>query len=675
MVKQDAAGLANYLTVSEAAEFLGVSPWTLRNWDKAGKLKPARHPKNGYRIYRHEDLQAVLDPIAQQTLRGDWNDMADSDHFVQFYETDEFLVESVSGYVGAALAAEDAAIIIATPDHRAAIQRELLSRGLDVSSAIERGQFLLLDAQETLAKIVVDDAIDPARFADVVGAAIVSVKQDRRRVRAFGEMVAVLWAEGNPDAAVQLEEQWNELTKLYTFSLFCAYPMSGFGGKAGAGFDAVCKCHTRVLPAESFASLLSADDRARAISRLQQQAAALEAEIEHREHVEAVLREREEQYRKLMEQAEHASNVKDQFLAVLSHELRTPLSPVTMMLDAMHADPSLPENLRGDIAMIRRNIALETRLIDDLLDLTRVTNGKLSLRKENIRLHPLIQEIAKMIAGEAAEKNLSIDRDLNAGCDGVYGDPARLQQIIWNLLRNAVKFTPENGRISVTTRSEGTLLIITVADTGIGIDPAVLPTIFNAFDQGQRGTNRIFGGLGLGLAISRALVNLHGGKISAQSDGAGQGARFTVELPCVELPDKPPTAEPAPSVAKTQALRILLVDDHVDTLRVLRRLLEISGFHVRSAENVAQASREIDGDGIDLLISDIGLPDGTGLDIVKKLRERHPLARAIALTGFGMEHDVRSSEDAGFDAHLIKPVSIDQLKTTIVKLTASAREN
>ncbi len=493
--------LTSYLTVGEAADFLGVSPWTLRNWDKAGKLKPMRHPKNGYRIYRHEDLRAILEPLSRAG-QSDWSGIPENEHFVQFYESDHFLMESAGGYVASVLVAGYGSIVVVTPEHRDALHRELARRGIDASAAIRRGQLLLLEARETLNTFMTGSSIDLQRFSDAVHPALRRMKQEYQRVCTFGEMVAILWREGNPKAAIELEELWDELRKQYSLTVFCAYPINIFSGKEDAGFQSICKCHSRVLPTESFGSLLSSDDRLRAISRLQQKAQALEAEIEHRERVEASLRERESQYRKLVDEAELASTMKDQFLAILSHELRTPLSPVKMMLDAMQTDLGVPPHLRDDIAMMRRNIALETRLIDDILDLTRVSNGKLSVHKEDVEIHPIIREIAKMVAAEASDKNLAMDLDLTADCDGVHGDPARLQQVIWNLLRNAVKFTPERGRITIRTRSENNQLIITIRDNGMGIDSAVLPTIFNAFDQGRQGINQNFGGLGLGLAIS-----------------------------------------------------------------------------------------------------------------------------------------------------------------------------
>ncbi len=282
--------LAQYLTVSEAAGFLGVSPWTLRNWDKTGKLKSRRHPINGYRIYRPEDLAALLGTEhslgkSKRTLTPglDWSETAASDHFVQFYETDAFLMDSVSAFIGTALEKGEAAIVIASRAHRNGIQKRLRVRGLDVFTARERGQYALLDASEILSKFIVGGFPDRRLFNEIVGGIITKVAQGGRRVRAFGEMVALLWAQGSRESALQLEEFWDDLGKIHSFALFCAYPLAGFAGQIhGKSFCKVCAQHARVIPAESYIALSSPDKQLRAIALLQQKALSLEADIAKR---------------------------------------------------------------------------------------------------------------------------------------------------------------------------------------------------------------------------------------------------------------------------------------------------------------------------------------------------------------------------------------------------------
>jgi signal transduction histidine kinase len=230
--------------------------------------------------------------------------------------------------------------------------------------------------------------------------------------------------------------------------------------------------------------------------------------------------------------AEAANRAKDRFLAVLSHELRTPLSPVVMLLGALQEDPELPERFREDIALIRRNIDLETSLIDDLLDVSRVTSGKLRLRPEPLHLHDVLRHAIDNCASDAAEKQLHVDLQLDASSDHVSADPTRIQQVFWNLLRNAIKFTPAAGRVTVrTSNPDPTRLRVEVQDTGQGIPPDTLPRVFDAFEQGDAATTRQFGGLGLGLAIAKAVVEMHNGTIRAHSDGPDKGSTFTVDLP------------------------------------------------------------------------------------------------------------------------------------------------
>ena len=267
-------------------------------------------------------------------------------------------------------------------------------------------------------------------------------------------------------------------------------------------------------------------------------------------------RRAEQQLAKAKALAEEASKAKDQFLAVLSHELRTPLSPVVLSLATMAADPALPPHLREDLAMIRRNIGLETRLIDDLLDLSRVINGKLALNKEDVAVHPLIADVAEMMEAEIKAGKLDLQLQLEAARDHVYADAARLHQVLWNLLKNAAKFTPAHGKISIRTSNRSDdALAIEVEDSGIGIEAQALSSIFNAFDQGAHTANRSLGGLGLGLAISKAVIDMHQGAISAHSAGKGHGSRFTVALPLAKASHPPQidhgTQKPkAPAAAK-----------------------------------------------------------------------------------------------------------------------------
>jgi PAS domain S-box-containing protein len=302
---------SEYRTVGEAAEFLGVTPATLRNWDRAGKLKPRRHPQNGYRIYLHEELEALLRTSGLSAAdrgelapRIDWSQFGESEHFIQLYETDDFLCDAVGGFVGAALGAGHCGILIATAEHRCGIEKRLTEYGISPEAAVEERRFVALNAAETLSRIMVNGSPSPRRFHEVIGGIIQEMSRSGRRVHAFGEMVALLWADNNREAALRLEELWCELGRACKFALCCGYPLAAFSGcDDGASFDGVCRSHSRVLPSDSYSTVNDPFDRLRTISRLQQQAMSLEAEIAHRHEAEKVLRHRERELADFFENA------------------------------------------------------------------------------------------------------------------------------------------------------------------------------------------------------------------------------------------------------------------------------------------------------------------------------------------------------------------------------------
>jgi CheY-like chemotaxis protein/nitrogen-specific signal transduction histidine kinase len=370
-------------------------------------------------------------------------------------------------------------------------------------------------------------------------------------------------------------------------------------------------------------------------------------------------------------EAQRASDAKSTFLATLSHELRTPLTPVLLNVSLIERHAGLPVELREDVAAIRRNVELESRLISDLLDLTRIANGKLQLDQQDVDLHSIVRAAIDICQREASAK---LVLELKARRHVVRGDTTRLQQIFWNLVSNAEKFTGPEGTITVRTlEAPGNRVRVQIIDTGSGIDPSILPRLFNVFEQGDARVMRQQAGLGLGLAISRKLTEAHGGTIAAASEGRGRGATFTVELPLPE-PSTRTTATPRrPSVAlaSTGRLRVLLVEDHEPTLRALGRLLRQIGHTVTEVTTVASATATAAQDGFDLIISDLGLPDGSGLDVMRHLRDRYE-GRAIALTGFGMESDIVASREAGFAAHLTKPVDLVTLEAAIQRVLGPA---
>ncbi len=371
--------------------------------------------------------------------------------------------------------------------------------------------------------------------------------------------------------------------------------------------------------------------------------------------------------RKAKDAAEFANSAKDKFLAVLSHELRTPLTPVLAIVQMLGEDPAISAEIKSWVETIGRNVQLEARLIDDLLDLTRIANGKLELHLGAVDIHKLIHDTVDICIEDIRAKKLDLSLELRAAQSLVQADPARLQQVLWNLLKNAIKFTPESGAISIRTSNaepgsdRSPALRCQITDTGIGIPPALMESVFNAFEQGGKAVTRRFGGLGLGLAISKALIEQHHGTISAESDGLEKGATFTIEVPIAgSIKVSASSTTPAPSTLSREVYRILLVEDNDDTSRAMQVLFERKGFEVLTARSVQSALELSKTYLIDLVVSDIGLPDGDGFAVIRRLNELRP-TRAIAISGFGMEEDRRRSLAAGFNAHFVKPVNFDEL--------------
>ena len=369
-------------------------------------------------------------------------------------------------------------------------------------------------------------------------------------------------------------------------------------------------------------------------------------------------------------ESERANRAKDSFLAMLSHELRTPLTPVLTSVHALESADDLPDELRSSLQMIRRNVELEARLIDDLLDLTRISKGKVQLNVEEVDAHVLLRSALEICQADIEKKNLALQTEFTAEKATLQADPARLQQIFWNLIKNSVKFTPAGGRLEVHTENRDDELRVAISDSGIGIDEEILPKIFNAFEQGARTQ---FGGLGLGLAISKALVETHHGQLIAESGGRDKGATFTAVFPLsATTGDAKRDASPAVP-APHKAMRVLLVEDHEDTNRSLTQLLRRRGYYVQPAHSVQTALEAAAQEQFDVLISDIGLPDGSGIDLMEKLKDHRPIF-GIALTGFGMEDDLRKSHEVGFNHHLVKPVDLNRLDALIQQADAVTTE-
>jgi signal transduction histidine kinase/ActR/RegA family two-component response regulator len=372
-------------------------------------------------------------------------------------------------------------------------------------------------------------------------------------------------------------------------------------------------------------------------------------EVQAREELEAA-----------RETAEEASRLKDQFIAALSHELRTPLQPILGWTEVLRRHKSLDDVTTRALEAIHRNIRQQVRLVDDLLDLSRIVHGKFMLRLENLDLREPVRIAVEAFEDAAALKRLRLVAAIPADPLPMWGDGARLHQITTNLLSNALKFTPAGGQVTVTLTASGDRATLEIADTGPGIAPEDMPVIFEAFRQGGQG--RGGGGLGLGLDLVRRLTELHGGSVRVGAAGPGGGSSFRVELP-LALPAAMALRRGVQPSRRLDDRSILVVEDDDDTREVLRFMLEAEGARVGTAATGADGVRAAERLHPEVVLCDIGLPDFDGMEVARRLRARPDFGglRLIALTGYGQAEDIRLAIEAGFDAHITKPVNLDQL--------------
>jgi len=382
--------------------------------------------------------------------------------------------------------------------------------------------------------------------------------------------------------------------------------------------------------------------------------------------------------------AEAANRLKDEFLATMSHELRTPLNAILGWASLLRRGARDADGLERGLATIERNALAQARLIDDVLDVSRIISGKLRLDVRRVDLVAIANAAADVVrpAAVARRVRLSVDAGPEPTVDLV-GDPDRLQQVVWNLLSNAVKFTPSEGAVTLSIERRGSGVRLLVSDTGAGIAPEHLPFVFERFRQVDSSTTRKYGGLGLGLAIVRHLVELHGGSVSARSDGVGQGATFTVELPVRALDSQPPevrlldSAEAMPQSSRSLTLllgvKILVIDDDEDSRLLLQTALESVGAWVRLADSAASAFNFLEQQPVDVVISDIGMPEEDGISLMRRMRAVPQLQRlpAVALTAYARREDVTRALEAGFQRHVAKPANIAELAQTVAELVES----
>ena len=413
--------------------------------------------------------------------------------------------------------------------------------------------------------------------------------------------------------------------------------------------------------------------------RVQERTAQLEAS--NRTKDELLMREQ-----MIRAEAEAANRAKDEFLSILSHELRTPLNAILGWSAMLRQRTLSQDKVLRALETIERNAKSQAQLIEDILDISRIITGKLRLQVRPVNLVPVIESAIESVRLAAEAKSIRLQSRIDSQAGLLLGDANRLQQVLWNLLSNALKFTPKDGRVEIRLERVNSHAEITVSDTGLGISSEFLPFVFDRFRQHDSTTTRSYGGLGLGLAIVRQLVELHGGTVTVVSPGIGQGTTFTVTLPAMIIPLPPSDPEPLNSIVEAkrrveaspslEGLQILVVDDEADALELLNTILQNNGAEVIAVASVKQALTIIEtatDRSPDVLVSDIGMPDEDGYSLIRKLRQldaqRGGRLPAIALTAYAGSDDRRQALLAGFQRHLTKPVDADELVAVVASLT------
>ena len=549
---------------------------------------------------------------------------AAADHSVRFYAGDEFPADAVAEFLLAARG-DSAIAAIGTAGHLTAIDAALRARGVAVD-AVE-----LVDVDALLATATTREA-----RAAAVTAVVHDRLRRRGRARIYGEVVDIVSMRGDIADAVALEHTWNDLLRERPIALLCGHCIDGFVASDGPRVYAdVCRAHGTVThDALPPGDVLAA----------------------------AYIAERE--------RSEELAGRMGSLLAMLGHELRNPLAPIATGLELMKATGS-PE-FRREREMMERQVEHLTRLLDDLHDASRITRGSIEIERVRVRLASVISEALHEVEPLLAEGRHVVAVALPDEDVAVMGDAYRLRQVFTNLLSNAAKFTARGARVDIASSVRRDRVSVAISDDGEGMEPSRVASVFEPFAQGSQALERSRGGLGLGLPIARAIVELHGGSLTARSDGEGRGSRFTVRLPLAGPHGIVEAAEQAPTdrLASLSRQRVLVVDDNQDAADMLGALLRNAGFEVDVAYDGPAALAAADIARPDVAILDIGLPTMDGYELARKLRERtgdRP-PRLVALTGYGHTEAKERSRAAGFAAHIVKPVDTHRLRELVEAL-------
>jgi len=711
------------------------------------------------------------------------------EHSVQFYHDETYLVDEIWRFIGPSLCMGESAIVIATRNRLDTIERKYApTRLAGIIDASVTSPYIALDAESTLAAIIKDGKPNASQFDAVIGDVLRRASRDgQRHVRAYGEMVALLCADGKADAAIELEEMWNRISGKYPFSLLCGYPMHAFADTAHCeSFGHICRAHTHVRPTEHCTGTSEREEMNCRLAALEQKANALESEVARRKKIEHALHQREkelsdflenavealhrvgpdgtilwankaeldllgyapdeyigrpiadfhvdrhviddilekllggetlydhparlrckdgsirhvlihsnarvadgefistrcltrdvtdrvqleQELHKRLEQLAEVDRRKDEFLAMLGHELRNPLAPIMNSLEVMRVLGDSPQQMMQSRETIARQVALMTRLVDDLLDVSRITRGKIELKKEATTLAHVVERAVEIVRPLIDERRHILTIDLPSEVVTMYGDSVRLSQVVANLLHNAAKYTDCGGFIVLSAQHTRHKLEIVVADNGIGMDRAAQEKIFDLFVQDENSLANARGGLGLGLTLVRSLVSLHGGNVRVHSAGVGRGSTFTVTLPVHEIQNESRLAlhvTEAPAEASRRHRKILIVDDNVDAAKSLGEFLKVSGHAIHIAHDGESAIRTAARLQPDVVILDIGMPALNGYQVAQRLRADVGLASSLllAVTGYAQERDRIAARAAGFDHHFAKPLDIRRLQAIL----------
>ena len=684
---------------------------------------------------------------------------AEHRHLAQFYSSDAYLVEVVASFLADGMGKGEGVLIMATPAHRASIEALLASRGASVATAADLGQYVALDAADTLASFISGGIPDPQRFQDTVGSEVARLSGLGTRVRVFAEM-GLLSANGNGDGAVRVEHLWNSLLAERPVTLLCAYPMSALGDDPSA-LVRICSAHSRVLIEEVSPSLPSPGDQLLALigpssavaadrdSRLlativessddaiiskdldgtitswnrgaeqlfgyaehealgqpitliippdrlheeQQILGRLHAgeRIEHHETVRrrkdgslvdisltvspvrdslgritgaskisrdiTERRQSEEFVRESEAALREADRRKNEFLAVLAHELRNPLAPILTGLEVMELAASDLELVARTRRTVERQVRHLVALVDELLDVSRITTGKFQLRKRAVELAEVMQAAVDSTRAAMEEGGHNLTVELPPAPVWLDADPDRIAQALSNLLDNAAKYTPFGGQVEVTTSVLADQISVSGTDRGVGVPVDKFDAIFEMFVQIGRPQEHGHPGLGIGLTLARAVVEMHGGSLTARNSPQG-GATFIVTLPSVgTLRAEDPRGE-EPVLHQARRRRVLVVDDNEAMLESLSMVVGLLGHDVRTAPNGESALQIAAQFMPDFVLMDLGMPRMTGYEAARRIREEPWGAdvRLIAVTGWGQEEHIERTRSAGFDKHIVKPI-------------------